>query len=128
MRGALGFRQKHAGRERQEELKRKKQKFHSSLAARPGEEERGTVSLETTLFSSFFFFFLKIMKRHRFGQNAPFHLNMAPTCQLPNQSLIYLLFISIASLSTSIAALIVGRLFHFGHWSQISSIKFLIGH
>jgi hypothetical protein len=68
------------------------------------------------------------MKRHRFGQNAPFHLNMAPTCQLPNQSLIYLLFISIACLSTSIAALIVGHLFHFGPWSRISSIKSLIGH
>ena len=57
MRGALGFRQKHVGRERQEELKRKKQKFHSSLAARPGEEERGTLSLKTTLFCSFFFLF-----------------------------------------------------------------------
>ena len=120
MREALGFRQKHAGRERQEELKRKKQKFHSSPAARPGEEERGTVSLKTTLFCSSFF--LKSMKRRRFGQNAPFHLNMAPTCQLPNQSLNYFLFISIASLSTSIAALIVGRLFHFGPWSLIYAI------
>jgi hypothetical protein len=113
VREALGFRQKHATRERQEELKRKKQKFHSSPAARPREEERGTVSLKTTLFCSFFF--LKSMKRRRFGQNAPFHLNMAPTCQLPNQSL-------------KIAALIVGRLFHFGPWSRISSIKSLIGH
>jgi len=59
VREALGFRQKHAGRERQEELKRKKQKFHSSPAARPGEEERGTVSLKTTLFCSFFFFFFE---------------------------------------------------------------------
>jgi len=112
VREALGFRQKHAKRERQEELKRKKQKFHSSPAARPGEEERGTMSLKTTLFCSFF---LKSIKRRRFGQNAPFHLNMAPTCQLPNQSL-------------KITALIVGRLFHFGPWSRISSIKSLIGH
>jgi hypothetical protein len=55
VREALGFRQKHAKRERQEELKRKKQKFHSSPDARPGEEERGTMSLKTTLFCSFFF-------------------------------------------------------------------------
>jgi hypothetical protein len=55
VREALGFRQKHAKRERPEELKRKKQKFHSSPAARPGEEERGTMSLKTTLFCSFFF-------------------------------------------------------------------------
>ena len=44
------------------------------------------------------------------------------TRQLPNQSLIYLLFISIASLTTSISALIVGRLFHFGPWSLIYAI------
>jgi hypothetical protein len=56
------------------------------------------------------------MKRRRFGQNVSFHLNMAQTRQLPNQSLIYLLFISIASLPTSIAALIVSRLFHFHPW------------
>jgi hypothetical protein len=62
------------------------------------------------------------MKRRRFGQNAPFHLNMAPTRQLPNQSVIYLLFISIASLPTSIAALIVSRLFHFHPWSPSYAI------
>jgi hypothetical protein len=27
---------------------------------------------------SFFFFFIKCMKRRRFGENAPFHLNVAP--------------------------------------------------
>jgi hypothetical protein len=32
------------------------------------------------------------------------------------------LFISIASLTTSISALIVGRLFHFGPWSLIYAI------
>jgi len=80
----------HAAGERQEELKKKKkQKFLSSPAARPGEEEGGTVSLKTTPFCSFFF----NMKRRRFRQNTPFHLNMAPTRQLPNQSLIYLLLI-----------------------------------
>jgi hypothetical protein len=69
--------------------------------------------------SALFFF---NMKRRRFGQNAPFHLNMAPTRQLPNQSLMYLLFISIASLPTSIAALIVSRLFHFHPWSPSYAI------
>jgi hypothetical protein len=42
-----------------------------------GEEERGTVSFKTTLFCSFFFL-IKCMKRRRFGENAPFHLNVAP--------------------------------------------------
>jgi len=49
-----------------------------------GEEERGTVSFKTTPFCSsfflFFFFFFECMKRHRFGENAPFHLNVAPEC------------------------------------------------
>jgi hypothetical protein len=67
----------------------KKQKFHSSPAARLG-EEGGTVLLKTKPFCSLSFFY---MKRRRFGQNAPFQLNIAPTCQLPNQSLIYPLFI-----------------------------------
>ena len=48
-----------------------RQKFLSSLAAHLGEEGGGTVSLKTTLFCSFFFY----MKRRRFEQNAPFHLN-----------------------------------------------------
>ena len=76
--------------ERQEELKKKKLKFLSSSAARPGEEERGTLSLKTTLFCSLFFFNIKWC---RFGQNALFHLNMAPTHQLSNQSSIYHFFI-----------------------------------
>ena len=48
-----------------------------------GEEERGTVSFKTTPFCSFSFFFLfffECMKRRRFGENAPFHLNVAPEC------------------------------------------------
>jgi hypothetical protein len=53
----LWFWQKHAGRERQEELKRKKkQKLQSSPAARPW-EEGGTMSLKMTLFCSLLFFF-----------------------------------------------------------------------
>jgi hypothetical protein len=61
-------------------------------------------------------------KTCRFGQNVSFHLNMASTRQLPNQSLIYLLFISIASLPTSIVNLIVDCLFHFRPWSPIYAI------
>jgi hypothetical protein len=30
--------------------------------------------------SLFFFFFFECMKRRRFGENAPFHLNVAPEC------------------------------------------------
>jgi hypothetical protein len=41
--------------DRHEELKKKKQKFLSSPAARPGEEEGGTVSLKTTPFCYIFF-------------------------------------------------------------------------
>jgi hypothetical protein len=40
-----------------------------------GEEERGTVSFKTTPFC---FFFFECMKRRRFGENAPFHLYVAP--------------------------------------------------
>jgi hypothetical protein len=62
--------------QREREVLRIKQTFLSSPAARPGEEGGGTMSLKTTPFCSPFFFFN--MKRRRFGQNAPFHLNMAP--------------------------------------------------
>jgi len=45
-----------AGIWREREAKKKKSKtFHSSPAARSGEEERGTVSFKTTLFWYFFF-------------------------------------------------------------------------
>jgi hypothetical protein len=73
-----------AGRSKEEKTK----KIISSPTARLGEEEGGTVSLKTTSFCSFFF----NTKWRRFGQNTPFHLNTAPTRQLPNQSLIYSLF------------------------------------
>jgi len=119
MRGALSFRQRHAERERQEELKRKKkQMFHSSPAARPGEEERGTMSLKTTLFCSFFLkhettsFWTKRAVSFKYGANM----------STSKSILIYLLFISIASFPTSIIALIVGRLFHFRSWSPIYAI------
>ena len=50
-RGVLGFGKARVERERQEEVKKKKTKILSSLAARLGEEEEGTVSLKTTLLS-----------------------------------------------------------------------------
>jgi len=43
-----------------------------------GKEERGTVPFKTKPFSPFCFFLIKCMKRRRFGENAPFHLNVAP--------------------------------------------------
>ena len=53
--------------------------FPSSPLHVRGEEERGTVSFKTTPFCSFFFFFfIQCMKRRRFGENAPFHLNVVP--------------------------------------------------
>jgi len=99
MRGALGFRQKHAGKERQEEFKRKKKVFILPLLHIQRKKKKEQCRSKRHCFAPFLFlFFLKSMKRRDFGQNVLFYLNMAPTCQLPNQSLIYLLFISIASL------------------------------
>jgi hypothetical protein len=49
-----------------------KQNFPSP-AARPGEEEEETVPPKNDTVSSLFFF--QRMKRHRFAQNALFHLN-----------------------------------------------------
>jgi hypothetical protein len=64
------------------------------------------------------------MKRRRFGQNAPFHLNKTRRQNASNfKSLLnYLLFISIASLSISVSAPIVGRVFHFSPWPLIYAI------
>jgi len=95
-----------------------------SPAACPGEGERRTVSLKTT---PFYFFFFN-MKQRRFIQNATFHLNVAPTyffksalnlsfVLLSPHNVIWILRInSIASLPISVAAPIVGRVFHFSPW------------
>jgi len=92
-----------------------------------GEEERGTMSFKTTPFCSFLFFFLiKCMKRRRFGENAPFHLNVALERANFKSALNHLLFISIASLPNSVSAPLVGRVFHFSPWPLIYAIEPLI--
>jgi hypothetical protein len=66
------------------------------------------------------------MKRRRFGENAPFHLNVAPEraeFQISPQSSF---FPSIASLPISVSAPLVGRVFHFNPWSLIYAIESLI--
>jgi len=71
-----------------------------------------------------FFFFC--MKQRRFGENAPFHLNMAPErakFQISPQSSF---FSSIASLPISVSAPFVGRVSHFSHWPLIYAIEPLI--
>jgi hypothetical protein len=71
----LGFRDFCRARGSQELMKKEEENCLPSPAACPGEGERRTVSLKTTLFCLFFFFY---KKRRRFIQNAPFHLNVAP--------------------------------------------------
>ena len=67
------------------------------------------------------------MKRRRFGENAPFHLNVAPKrakFQISPQSSFF--FSSIASLPISVSAPLVGRVFHFSPWPPIYAIEPLI--
>ena len=66
------------------------------------------------------------MKRRRFGENAPFHLNVAPERANFKSALNHLLFISIASLPNSVSAPLVGRVFHFSPWPLIYAIEPLI--
>ena len=75
----------HAGRERQEELKRKQQKlfFFPCCTSRGRRKGNSVVQNDTVL--SFFFFIFFYMKRCRFGQNVPFHLNVGPEYLFPNQ-------------------------------------------
>jgi len=76
--------------------------------------------------SFFFFFVFECMKRRRFGENAPFHLNVAPKrakFQISPQSSF---LSSIASLPISVSVPLVGRVFHFSPWSLIYAIEPLI--
>jgi hypothetical protein len=43
-----------------------------------GKKMNSVVQNDTVLLFLFFFFFFECMKRRRFGENAPFHLNVAP--------------------------------------------------
>jgi len=66
------------------------------------------------------------MKRRRFGENAPFHLNVAPKrakIQISPQSSF---LSSIASLPNSNPVPIFGRVFHFGPWPLNYAIEPLI--
>jgi hypothetical protein len=66
------------------------------------------------------------MKRRRFGENALFHLNVAPKrakFQISPQSSF---LSSIASLPISVSVPLVGRVFHFSPWPLIYAIEPLI--
>ena len=71
--------------------------------------------------SGLFFF---NMKRRRFRQNTSFYLNKTrrQNTSIFTSAVNYLLFISIASLSISDPAPIVGRVFHFSPWPLIYAI------
>ena len=123
----VGFGRACGERERREDLKKKTKVFLLPLLHAWGEEERGIVSFKTTPFRSslFCFLFFFNMKRRRFGQNASFHLNGAST-STSKSALNYLLYISIVSLSISVSAPLVGRVFHFHPWPLIYAIEPLI--
>jgi hypothetical protein len=63
------------------------------------------------------------MKRRRFGENAPFHLNVAPeraNFQISPQ----LSFVHFNCIPAKfIPALIVGRVFHSGPWPLVYAIE-----
>ena len=101
------------------------------FSAHLGEEERLQCRSKKALFWAFYFFFKQCMKRRRFRQNTPFHLNKkAAKCVRVHigppfvicsiASLIAILIVKINSI-TSLPNLNndpeVGRLFHFGPWS-----------
>jgi hypothetical protein len=92
-----------------------------------GKKMNSVVQNDTVLLFFFFFFFVfECMKRRRFGENAPFHLNVAPKrakFQISPQSSF---LSSIASLPISVSVPLVGRVFHFSPWSLIYAIEPLI--
>jgi hypothetical protein len=90
-----------------------------------GKKMNSVVQNDTVLLFLFFFVF-ECMKRRRFGENAPFHLNVAPKrakFQISPQSSF---LSSIASLPISVSVPLVGRVFHFSPWSLIYAIEPLI--
>jgi len=91
-----------------------------------GGKKMNSVVQNDTVLLFLFFFFLECMKRRRFGENAPFHLNVAPKrakFQISPQSSFCS---SIASLPISVSAPLVGRVFHFSPWPLIYAIEPLI--
>jgi len=98
---------------------KKKQPFFPSSPLRDRGKKMNSVVQNDTVLLFPFFFFLECMKRRRFGENAPFHLNVAPKrakFQISPQSSF---FSSIASLPISVSAPLVGRVFHFSPWFRI---------
>jgi len=67
----------------------KNKSFYLPLLHIQGKKKEGQCRSKRHCSVLFFF----NMKRRRFGQNTPFHLNMVSARSLPNQSLIYPLFI-----------------------------------
>jgi len=99
--------------------------FPSSPLRDRGKKMNSVVQNDTVLLF-LLFFFLECMKRRRFEENAPFHLNVAPKhakFQISPQSSF---FSSIASLPISVSAPLVGRVFHFSPWPLIYAIEPLI--
>jgi hypothetical protein len=60
------------------EIQIKANLFPSSPLRDRGKKMNSVVQNDTVLLFLFFFFFFECMKRRRFGENAPFHLNVAP--------------------------------------------------
>jgi hypothetical protein len=58
-------------------IQKKASLFPSSPLRDRGKKMNSVVQNDTVLLFPFFFFF-ECMKRRRFGENAPFHLNVAP--------------------------------------------------
>jgi hypothetical protein len=86
--------------------------FFFPYLARPGEEEDPQCRQNSTVWASLFFLNEQCVKRHRFSQNTPFHLN-------ENWR---------QNASNSKSGLEFARGLQFGPWSRIPSIKSLIGH
>jgi len=112
-----------AGMWREREVKKAKLFFLPLLhvQGKKKEEQCRSKQHRSGIILSLFFF---NMKRRRFGQNAPFHLNKTRRQNASNfkSALNHLLFISIASLSISVSAPIVGLVFHFSPWPLIYAI------
>jgi hypothetical protein len=114
------------GESGRQKFKKKQPFFPSSPLRDRGEEDEQCRSKRHRSSHIFFFFFFECMKRRRFGENAPFHLNVAPKrakFQISPQSSF---LSSIASLPISVFVPLVGRVFHFSPWPLIYAIEPLI--